>query len=176
MRRVLALCLCLFVLLSGGCRKKEEPPAPETVSAAIGKGFDAKATIQMGELAADVDINRTAEGICTVQMTAPKSLNGLSFAFAEETVTVSYLGLSFELNQDAVFSSAMTKAVVAAINQAAEPNGVKLAVDDEGVTVSGTTESGDFTLLLSRSDYSMLSLCIPNLDLECHFSPFSYQE
>ena len=45
-----------------------------------------------------------------------------------------------------------------------------MGVDGTAILVSGTTESGDFTLRLDQKNQSMLTLSIPNLDLECHFS------
>lgn len=177
--KLIGVFLMLSVVLSGcGTETGGQPSENEQqkVSSSLNQGFDAKATIKMGEIEAEADINRTKEGICTVKLTSPKGLSGMTFSFDRQNVTVSYMGLSLELDNDSVLTSSMTKAVVASINMAAEPHGVSMALEGEALVIKGTTESGDFTLKLDRSDYSVLTLSIPNLDLECNFNPFSYQE
>lgn len=177
--QIIGACLALSLMLSGcggaGGRQPSENEQ-QKVSSNLNRGFDAKATIKMGDIEAEADINRTKEGVCTVELTSPKGLSGMTFSFDQQNVTVSYMGLSLELDNDSVLTSSMTKAVVASINMAAEPHGVSMAVEGEALVIKGATESGDFTLKLDRSNYSVLTLSIPNLDLECNFNPFSYQE
>ena len=177
--QIIGACLALSFMLSGcggaGGRQPSENEQ-QKVASNLNRGFDAKATIKMGDIEAEADINRTKEGVCTVELTSPKGLSGMTFSFDQQNVTVSYMGLSLELDNDSVLTSSMTKAVVASINMAAEPHGVSMAVEGEALVIKGTTESGDFTLKLDRSNYSVLTLSIPNLDLECNFNPFSYQQ
>ena len=175
MRRWIISLLCLSMLFTS-CGKREKQPTMEEVSSAVSRSFDAKATIKMGGIEAEVDINRTQNGACTFAMTKPQSLEGLSLGFAGETLTLSYRGISLDLDSEAVLTSAMTKAVIGSINKAAEPNGVRFTVSEAGITIDGTSESGDFTLLLSREDYSILSLSVPDLEFECRFDLFSYVE
>lgn len=177
--KLIGMCLALAMTLSACGMDNSGQPSEneqEKVSSSLSRGFDAKATIKMGDIEAEADINRTKEGVCTVQLTSPKGLSGMTFSFDQKNVTVSYMGLSLELDNDSVLTSSMTKAVVASINMAAEPHGVSMALEGEALVIKGTTESGDFTLKLDRSNYSVLTLSIPNLDLECNFNPFSYQE
>lgn len=177
--QIIGACLALSLMLSGcGGAGGKQPSENEQqkVSSNLNRGFDAKATIKMGDIEAEADINRTKEGVCTVELTSPKGLSGMTFSFDQQNITVSYMGLSLELDNDSVLTSSMTKAVVASINMAAEPHGVSMAVEGEALIIKGATESGDFTLKLDRSNYSVLTLSIPNLDLECNFNPFSYQQ
>ncbi len=177
--KIFGVCLALSLTLSGcGTENGGQPSESEQekVSDSLNHSFDAKATIKMGDIEAEADINRTEEGVCTVRLTNPKGLSGMTFSFDQENVTISYMGLSLELDNDSVLTSSMTKAVVASINMAAQPHGVSMALEGDALIIKGTTESGDFTLKLDRSDYSVLTLSIPNLDLECNFNPFHYQE
>ncbi|MEG2596852.1 MAG: hypothetical protein RR977_00360 [Oscillospiraceae bacterium] len=175
MGKIVAIGMAVGLLLTG-CGEKERSLSSgeqEQMAAAIGAGFDAKATVKMGGIEAEVDINRTSEGVCTMVLTKPKGLSGMTFQFDRETVTVGYLGLHMKLDSASLLSSAMTEAVVSSINKVAEPHGVKMSVKGEVLSVFGATESGDFTLTIDRANQSMLKLSIPNMDLECNFSPFS---
>lgn len=174
-RKIAAAAMATMLLLSGcGGQKPQEEvsSAAKEVSESIGKGFDAKATIKMGEIKATADINRTKEGTCTFVIAEPKSMEGMTFAFDQDTVTLSYLGLNLTLDQDSMLTSAMSKAVISAINKAAEPNGIQVTAEGKALTVTGDTDSGSFTLTLDRESRSMLTLKIPALELECNFDPF----
>ena len=177
--KIMGICLTLSLMLTGcGTGNGGQPSKNEQqqISSSLRRGFDAKATIKMGDIEAEADINRTKEGICTVRLTNPKGLSGMTFSFDQQNVTVSYLGLNLQLDSESVLTSSMAKAVAASINKAAEPYGISMSLEGDILSIKGTTDSGDFTLKLAHSDYSVLSLSIPNLDLECNFNPFSYQE
>lgn len=162
----------LAALCLSGCGTPESslPPTAESVAQAVSQSFDAAAVIKMGGIEAEADLNRTESGVCTFQFHKPAALDGMTITLDRDTIGLSYLGLSVKADSEKVLSSSMTKAIVASINAAAEPNGVTVGVDGTAILVSGTTESGDFTLRLDQKNQSMLTLSIPNLDLECHFS------
>ena len=124
----------------------------------------------MGGIEAEADLNRTENGVCTFLFHNPAALDGMTVTLDRDTIGLSYLGLSVEADSEKVLSSSVTKAIVASINLAAEPSGVTVDVDGSAILVSGKTDSGDFTLRLDQKNQSMLTLSIPNLDLECHFS------
>ena len=124
----------------------------------------------MGGIEAEADLNRTENGVCTFLFHQPAALDGMTVTLDRDTIGLSYLGLSVEADSEKVLSSSVTKAIVASINLAAEPSGVMVGVDGSAILVSGKTDSGDFTLRLDQKNQSMLTLSIPSLDLECHFS------
>lgn len=163
---LLALCCCT------GCGKtaSSEPPSAESVAEVVSRPFDVVADIKMGGIEAQADLNRTEDGVCTFVFQKPSALEGMTITLDADTIGLSYLGLSVEADSEKVLSSSVTKAIVASINAVAQPNGVSVAVDGSAILVSGTTDSGDFTLRLDQKNQSMLTLSIPNLDLECHFS------
>lgn len=177
MRRKRAVCaaalLLAAVLCCAGCstgKKAEAPPSAESVAESISRPFDVVATIKMGGIEAEADLNRTENGVCTFLFHKPAALDGMTVTLDRDTIGLSYLGLSVEADSEKVLSSSVTKAIVASINLAAEPSGVTVGVDGSAILVSGKTDSGDFTLRLDQKNQSMLTLSIPNLDLECHFS------
>ncbi len=159
--------LCLF-----GCGKPgaETPPSAESAAQAVSQPFDVSAVIKMGGVEAEADLNRTENGVCTFQFRKPAALSGMAITLDRDNIGLSFLGLSVQADSEKVLSSSMTKAIVASINAAAEPSGVTVGVDGTAILIKGATESGDFLLRLDQQDQSMLTLSIPNLDLECHFS------
>lgn len=169
--RILAASV-LLALCCAGCGKSASGDAPsaESVAEAVSRPFDVVADIKMGGIEAQADLNRTEDGVCTFVFQKPSALEGMTITLDADTIGLSYLGLSVEADSEKVLSSNVTKAIVASINAAAQPNGVSVAVDGSAILVSGTTDSGDFTLRLDQKNQSMLTLSIPNLDLECHFS------
>ncbi|MGI5856197.1 MAG: hypothetical protein ACOX64_07030 [Candidatus Merdivicinus sp.] len=160
-------------LCCAGCgtgKTAEAPPSAESVAESINRPFDVAATIKMGGIEAEADLNRTENGVCTFLFHQPAALDGMTVTLDRDTIGLSYLGLSVEADSEKVLSSSVTKAIVASINLAAEPSGVTVGVDGSAILVSGKTDSGDFTLRLDQKNQSMLTLSIPSLDLECHFS------
>ena len=173
MGRKKAALLAALMVLSGmlaGCGREPAAPSSEEVSRAVQKPFEAAADIQMGGVAATVDLNRTEDEVFSFVFHEPKALDGMTVTMDDENIGLSYLGLHIEADSEDVLNSAVTKAIVAAINQAAEPEGITVGVEGSAVTVSGETDAGEFTLTLDQKNQSLLTLSIPNLDLECRFS------
>ncbi|MGI5895047.1 MAG: hypothetical protein ACOX6P_10735 [Candidatus Merdivicinus sp.] len=166
---ILSVCLCGIL---GGCGVNggvSSVPDAETVSQAVQQPFDAVAEIKMGGIEATADLNKSEEDVFTFTFTAPKTLSGMTVTMDKENIGLSYLGLHVEADSEEVLSSSVTKAIVASINKAAEPEGITVGVEGTAITVSGETESGEFVLTLDPRSRSMLSLSIPELDLTCHF-------
>ena len=160
----------LAALCLSGCGRPAETVTPESAAQAAGQSFDVSAAIKMGGVEAEADLNRTEEGVCTFQFRKPEALSGMTVALDRDTIRLSYLGLSVEADSEKVLGSSMTKAIVSAINAASEPNGITVGVEGSAIRIDGETEAGEFTLQLDQKEQSMLTLSIPNLDLECHFS------
>lgn len=162
--------LLLAAALFSGCGQGEAaPPSPEEVSAAVSRPFDAVADIQMGGISATADLNKTEDGVFSFTFHEPAALNGMVVTMDDEKIGLSYLGLHIEADSEDVLDSAVTKSIVAAVNKAAQPNGITIGTEGSAITVSGETEAGEFTLTLDQKNQSLLTLSIPNLDLECHF-------
>ena len=114
-------------LCCAGCgtgKTAEAPPSAESVAESINRPFDVAATIKMGGIEAEADLNRTENGVCTFLFHQPAALDGMTVTLDRDTIGLSYLGLSVEADSEKVLSSSVTKAIVASINLAAEPSGV----------------------------------------------------
>lgn len=98
----------ILLILCFACSKKSEddaiPPADMT------KSFTAKADIHFGDVAATATINRIGDGVCDVTLISPQALNGMKFQYNGDQITVSYLGMSVELDDDSLLANAMATA------------------------------------------------------------------
>ena len=78
--KLIGMCLALAMTLSACGMDNSGQPSEneqEKVSSSLSRGFDAKATIKMGDIEAEADINRTKEGVCTCLLyTSPPSESG----------------------------------------------------------------------------------------------------
>lgn len=60
--------------------------------------FETTANISYKDIKATARIVSEEPRSCTVSFTSPSSLNGMSFAFAKDKLTVDYNGISFDLD------------------------------------------------------------------------------
>ncbi len=174
---VVCLLIVFVILMSWGCSRKEssEKVSPEDVSSTVAKPFDAKATIKMKDLVMTADVNRTAEGRATVQISEPKTLSGMSFAYDGKDVLVSYKGLTVKLDENSRLVSGAASIIVNAINAASSPSGINVSLDGKLLTVTGKSDSGQFKITMDKKSGAMATLSLPELDFECNFSDFAFR-
>ena len=172
MKKIFIILTSLILLTScGNAEKPLTKTEEEKIVSSLNRDFDMKAQIKMGNVTAEADVNRTKDSMGTVKITNPKSLSGLTFSFDKNDVTVSFLGLSLKLDDSGILNSSLAKALISSINKAATPHGVSLSAKDDVITAAGETELGDFSLLIDRNKKTVLSLSVPDLDMECTFQP-----
>lgn len=123
--------------------------------------FETTANISYKDIKATARIVSEEPRSCTVSFTSPSSLNGMSFAFAKDKLTVDYNGISFDLDPSNLPGGAVAKMVVSAVNSATEPQGVHVELKESSVEVSGLIEAGEFLLKLDPKSGNFLKLSIP---------------
>ena len=157
----------ILLILCFACSKKSEndaiPPADMT------KSFTAKADIHFGDVAATATINRIGDGVCDVTLISPQALNGMKFQYNGDQITVSYTGMSVELDDDSLLANAMATAIVKAVDMAARDQGITMKKSGKTIIMKGENDSGEFELRLDKETGSLLELKIPSMDLECTF-------
>ncbi len=173
MRKIIII-LSIIPLLITGCsfNKSENISKNEAkkIADSLNKGFSTEVNIKNKNLEVVADINRSETKSTTIKIKNPKSLSGLTFLFNGSDVEVTFLGFSLSLNNDSVLNQAVAKTIISALNKASTPYGVSFSKEKNAIVAKGETESGDFLLKLNRDDYSLLSLSIDSLDLECKFN------
>lgn len=170
MKKIFIVLLSVILLTSCGSSQRSVTKAEEEkIVSSLNRDFDMKAQIRMGKIEAEADINRTKDGKGTVKITNPKNLSGLTFIFDKDDVTVSFLGLSLNLDNNNILNSSLAKALISSINKASSPHGVTFSAKDDVITATGETDSGEFLLVFDRNKKTLLSLSVPEIDLECNF-------
>jgi len=82
--------------------------------------------------------------------------------------------LSFTFDPNSVPGGAVASVVVGAVNSALSGKGLTVEHTDGSLTLSGRLESGDFLLRLDSNDGSLLTLSIPEQELEIEFLGFTF--
>lgn len=138
--------------------------------------FTAKATIRLKDMTLEADVNRSSPQKLTMQVTEPAVLEGLTFTYDGETVGISFQGMRFDLADDSLTAKMAAKVLLYTINSASEQSGVTVTRTENGISIRGENEQGDFEILLDREKGSILKCSMPNLELECSFTDFLFQQ
>lgn len=147
---------------------------PRQTEVSLKNPFEAKATIKLRDLTLVADLNKTAARQATFSIKDPPALNGMTFIYNENELTVSYKGLSVKLDENSKLVKTAMSAIIAAIDKASTPGGVSVSLEDSGLKLSGETDSGGFDILLDRKNGSIARVSLPELELECSFDDFLF--
>ncbi len=179
MRRKWAVLTAVMILLWStaifftGCVKKEAPS--QELQQNISQPFTAKATIRLENMTLMADVNKTSPQKFTLKVSEPKSLEGLTFDYDGERIGVAFKGMSVDVADDSLTAKFMANLILKSINAASEESGVTVTQQDDGLLIKGKQDSGEFEILLDRNNGSILKVNLPELDLECSFSDFLFQ-
>ena len=136
--------------------------------------FETTAHITYRDLSAIARIVQDTPEACTVTFSAPDTLKNMSFVFRQDQVKVSYRGLSFDFDPGSIPGSAVAKAAVSSINAALQKEGLALEQLSGSLSLTGSSESGDFTLLIDTESGDLLKLTVPSQELEIAFENFTF--
>lgn len=156
--------------------QKKEELSMEMTEDLLRQPFTAKATIRLKDMTLEADVNRSSPQKLTMQVTEPAVLEGLTFTYDGETVGISFQGMRFDLADDSLTAKMAAKVLLYTINSASEQSGVTVIRTENGISIRGENEQGDFEILLDREKGSILKCSMPNLELECSFTDFLFQQ
>lgn len=167
LRRLACLVLSLvFVLTFCSCAKKKKAEQPVTT------GFECDVDVQYKDMNVKGHLTRTSAGTLRMDVTEPKTLNGLSMEWDGNNITFKLHGLSFGVNPDSVPQSALGKSMLEAFDAAL---GVRDSgtVTKDGLSTTGQSAAGAFELISDPDTGALLTLKIPSSELTATFSNFS---
>ena len=175
------LSVCFACMLCG-CSKEgagqdesgKEISIPSEVSEAYTGSYNTTANIKYKDITAQAVFTRDAGGTVAVTFLSPSSLQDIKFVYTDQAVTVSYKEMEFSLDPNSFLASSVTKTVIAAIDAVTKQNGVRVQLQDQGLTVSGQMETGTFELILDKENGNALRLKVPQDELEVEFVNFSF--
>lgn len=167
--------LWLPVLLLCACNTKEieEHKAREIAETRAASDFVTDASVHYGELDAEIRLSRE-DGVCEINMINPESLRDFTFLLKEDVFTLRYKGLSFDIDPSTLPVESMAGMILNTLNQAMEPNGMALSLEEEAIVFTGQKENSSFSLRLDKETGNFLSLNIPDEDFSAEFKNFHF--
>ncbi len=163
MRKVVWLLVCFGVLLTGCAAHKAAPPAAVH--------FTCDAHIRYQDLELKAQLTRADTGALSVAITYPATLEDLKMVWNGNEVKVEMYGVSFDLDPDSLPVSGLGRGLLDALDAIAISDDSP-DITDEGATVKGQGENGEFTLVTDPETGHLLSLTIPDIPLKVTFSNF----
>lgn len=166
LRRLACLLLSLALMLTVcACAKQKKSEQPVTI------GFECDVDVQYGDMNVKGHLTRSSAGTLHMDVTEPKSLNGLSMEWDGSNITLKLHGFSFGVNPDTVPQSGLIKSMLEAFDSTVGSRDSGKVTKDGLLTV-GQSASGEFEILSDPDNGNLLSLKIPSAELTATFSNF----
>lgn len=164
-RRLVLLCCCIWLTLSGCQATTEETKPPVTT------GFSCEADIRYKDMELTGRLSRSTAGTMQLTFSAPDTLKGVTVEWQGDTVTASLYGLAFELSPDTLPAGALGKVLTDALDTVwrAPEEGT---LTDAGWRWEGSAQNRSVTLLADPADGSLLSLEMAAIPLSVSFRNF----
>ena len=147
-----------------------------TVQEPVGTGFECDVDLTYKDMDIQGHLTRLSAGTLTLDITSPKSLEGMTMQWDGETISIKMYGLSFGIDPADIPETALGKSLLDALDgiQSLKGNGQNpgSTLTDEGVLTKGNAVDGSFEILSDPETGSLLSLKIPSAGLTATFSNF----
>lgn len=152
--------------MMNACQAKGGKNAEDPVST----GFECDVSLTYRDMDVKGHLTRLTAGTLVMDITEPKSLEGMSMKWDGQTISVSMYGISFGVDPDAIPETALGKSILDALDGV--PADGDRTVTDEGVMTKGDAAGGEFTFISDPETGNLLSLTIPSVNLTAAFSNF----
>ncbi len=172
MKKTILSCALSVVMLFMLCCCSGKSTEKAESGAGVPQSFSATADITYGDLSVTAEIARSAADNITLTINSPEQLNGMQFSFDGTDTRVSYYGISFTIPKNTATAKALASAVFSAINSAAEQSGASVSQNDGQIVIEGKIDEGKYSVTLDSDTGAIVSLSMPDLNLECSFSDF----
>lgn len=159
-----------------GCQEKKNSVPPEALSQQLSCPFTATAKIKMKDMTMQADINKSSEQAFTFRILEPENLKDLQFTYDGEDMQISYKGMSVSVADDSLIAKGMAAVMMRAINASSQETGISVKQKDGALLLNGKSEDGKFSMTLDKKNGSILSMELPELDLECQFDEFVFHK
>lgn len=162
---VFSFLIMLLMVLSS-----RTPPQVSTTTSP----FTAKASVTTDRAVIEIDISQTKEGALTIGVSKPRVLRGLRLTYTGSDLSLRFLGMQANLNDDRIPSRLLTQALVAAVNANTEATGISMQARSGVTTITGQLPDGSFSLRVDRETGSQIKVSTPTLTLESSFGNFLF--
>ena len=177
---VLLLVAGIFAFSFSACSTAEEKAMQkqennqQKVARQLGQPFQSSAKISYKGVEALVTMDRSPDGCYQVEFLEPSPLTGCIISTQGNMVSMTYQNMKLEMTADEFFSSSAVKMAIASINRVSSGYGFNIAMENQQLTVTGTGENGEFSLLLDPDSTNLLSIAIPSADFQMEFENFKF--
>lgn len=162
MKRWLLGCLCLLVLILGGCRSKT---ATEVKASDFSCAFEAT----LGDTVFGGTLTRYTVGTLELTFDKPETVDGLTASWDGETVHLRFYGLSFDVDADSFPEQALGEALVGALD-AVMRGETSQTTQDGMLTVNGELDGVTYTLVCDGDSGLPRQFSVPEYALQVNFS------
>lgn len=163
-KRWLALIMILVMgVCFSACNKNDDSNATQKLK----DGITLNASFNYNGQKAEVKLVKSESDKYEVEVLSPSYLKGMVFSFTDNGTTVSYMGMSMDLEGDGLLAATMSKSIINCINSVTENTGITITLEDKNYIIDGENENGSFQMLLDKKSKLPTHLTIPSLGLEC---------
>ncbi len=167
------VCILLGLIITVTVLGFLKKPDNSQIASNVKRAFEAKATIKLKDITLVGDVNKTKDNTCTVTIQSPENLKGMKISYDGKDIVVGFKGLNVNLNGDSKLVNSIAKIIVNSIDNVNDDIGVK--IDDDTLKLNGKSDTGRFNMTLSKTNRSIMSLSVPELDFECEFDDFIFK-
>lgn len=114
----------------------------------LNTSFTTGVTMELEEMTAEGTMQRVGDGEWNVSFSEPAQLAGVRLDFLDGEVTASYKGLAFSVPQTALPAKSILYQFILAADQLAEESDLQGTSGEDGVTLKGELEAGNYELIL----------------------------
>lgn len=168
---IIVILMAICVLMYTGCNKSGGilEKAPD-----INVPFESAVKMQAGELEFEGNLKRYAAGIWNMEVTSPKTLEGLCISYDESTGVKAGLDeLSVEIPMEDLRDGAVFALVFKAIDCAAAAGELSCTSTEEGKVYSGEFSGGTYTLTFDPKGTALTKIEIPAAGIAGEFTGFA---
>ncbi len=167
----LGICLLLW-----GCSAQTPEPDGKIVREKLQGGYQTTTKVKYQELEATMTIYQPPMNCAQVVFDSPPSLQNLKMTFFTDRTKLEYEGKSFEFSAGSLPSKAAAQLVISALNAVTQDQGITVRQQDDKLVIQGELADGSFSLEADGKSGNLLTLSIPERELELEILDFHILE
>lgn len=164
----IAMVIIMVVAFAVSCSKKSNRSVTPLQS------FTCTISLEYDGMNISADVEHLSNESCTLTVTEPSSLNGVVINWEAGELSVSYMGMNFDIDTEDVPATAFVPHIMEVIETVASSEKLELTEDETGeiCLYEGSCDAGSFTAQIDNETGVIRSISIPAYDLQINFSNF----
>lgn len=164
----IAMVILLMLAFAVSCSRKGK------YSVIPSQSFTCTVSMKYDGMDIKADVEYLSSESCTITITEPSSLNGVGIDWEGGRLSVSYLGMSFDVDRQDIPETAFVPHIMKAIEVIVSSEQLELTEDETGeiCLYEGICDEGSFIAQIDNETGAIRSIKIPTYELEIAFSNF----